>query len=89
LYAFRVHDGTGYGPYDQLPDGQFSVGGLSFHPPCAPRSQFYGQELEVRYGPWDDSDVSFHAPLIGRWGIGDPIRVRATYEVINWLFDQR
>jgi hypothetical protein len=60
LYAFRVHDGTGYGPYDQLPDGQFSVGGLSFH-----------------------------APLIGRWGIGDPIRVRATYEVINWLFDQR
>lgn len=89
MYAFRAQDGTWYGPYDQLPDGQFSVGGLSFHPPCAPRSRFYGQQLEVRYGPWDDGNVSFHAPLIGRGAISDPIRVRATYEVINCLFGQR
>jgi len=82
-----AEDATWLGPYDQLPDGQFGTGWLSFHPPCAPRSRFYGQELEVRYGPWDGG-TSFHAPRI-QLAIEDPIRVRATWQVIKWLFDQR
>ena len=88
LYAFQAGDGTWFGPHDQLPDGQFGVGVLSFHPGCAWRNRFYGQELRVRYGPWD-GDASFHAPLIRQEGNSSPMRVRMTNEVIGLLFDQR
>ncbi len=42
----------------------------------------------MRYGPWDESDVSFHAPEIWR-GVDGSVRVPVTYEVINYLYDQR
>jgi hypothetical protein len=54
-------------------------------PPNAPASRFAGQELLVRHGPWD-GDVSFHAPQIRDEGTGNFVRVRATFEVIDWLF---
>jgi hypothetical protein len=90
LYAFQIWaEGAPWiGPYDRLPDGQFGTGLLSFHPPCAHRNQFYGQELLVRYGPWD-GDTSFHTFRVRPYTLGDPIRVRSTCEVVNWLFDQR
>lgn len=86
LYAFRAQDGAWRGHYDQLPDGQFGTGVLSFHPPGAHRSQFYGQNLQVRYGHWD-GPVSFHTLMI--YSDGGEIRMRATSEVISRLFDQR
>lgn len=84
-YAFRSQDGSWFGPDDQLPEGQFGTGWLTFDPPNAPGSKFAREELLVRYGSWD-GDVSFHAPLIREVGSGNPMRVRATYEVIDWLF---
>lgn len=85
VYAFRSEDGTWFGPDDQLPGGQFGTGWLTFDPPNAPGSRFSGEELLVRYGSWD-GNVSFHAPLIRDAESGSPMRVRATYEVIDWLF---
>ncbi|HUY47272.1 MAG TPA: AsnC family protein [Streptosporangiaceae bacterium] len=84
LYAFRSEDGNWFGPEDLLED-QCGTGWLTFDPPNAPGSKFAGEELLARYGPWD-GDVSFHAPLIRETDSGNPIRVRATYEVIDWLF---
>lgn len=85
VYAFRSEEGSWFGPDDQLPEGQFGTGWLTFDPPNAPDSRFAREELLVRYGAWD-GDVSFHSPLIRDTGSGKPMRVRATYEVIDWLF---
>jgi hypothetical protein len=85
VYAFRSEDGSWFGPDDQLPDGQFGAGRHTFDPPNAPGSKFAGEVLLVRYGSWD-GDVSFHAPLIRDYDSDSPMRVRATYEVIDWLF---
>jgi hypothetical protein len=85
VYAFRSEDGIWFGSDDQLPQGQFGTGWLTFDPPNAPGSKFAGEELLVRYGSWD-GEVSFHAPLIRETGSSSPMRVRATYEVIDWLF---
>jgi len=85
VYAFRTENGIWFGPHDQLPDGQYSDGWLTFDPPNAPGSRFAGQELRARYGPWE-GDVSFHAALIRDAASDRPMRVRATYEVIDWLF---
>jgi hypothetical protein len=60
-------------------------GGLDFSPPNAPAGRFAGQQLLVRHGPWD-TDVSFHAPQVTEKDTGRQVRVRATYEVIDWLF---
>lgn len=85
LYAFRDEDDAWFGPYDELPIGHFSTGWLTFEPPNAPGSRFAGQELLVRYGPWD-GDVSFHAAQIRDEASGNLVRVRITYEIIDWLF---
>ena len=50
-----------------------------------PLAGFAGQELMVRHGPWD-GDVTFHAPQITEKGTGRLVRIRATNEVIDWLF---
>lgn len=83
IYAFCDPDGNWFGPAEAL--DTFGLGWLSFNPPNAPASRFAGQELLVRHGPWD-TDVSFHAPQITEKDTGRPVRVRATYEVIDWLF---
>jgi hypothetical protein len=85
LYAFRTEDGAWFGPWEQLLDGKFGTGWLAFDPPNEPGSRFSGQELLVRYGPWE-GDVSFHAAQIREEGSGILRRVRVTYEVIDLLF---
>jgi len=88
VYAFQAPDGVWRGPYDHLPAGQFATGVLGFHPPCAHRSQFYGENLQVRYGPWD-GPVSLHTLLIFDDTKSRDRRVLATSDVISWLFDPR
>lgn len=85
IYAFCDQAGNWFGPYEALDEGQFGLGWLDFSPPNAPGSRFAGQELVVRHGPWD-SDVTFHAPQITEKDTGGAVRIRATYEVIDWLF---
>jgi hypothetical protein len=85
VYAFRAEGHTWFGPVDQLEDGQFGTGWLTFDQLDAPGSRFAGQELLVRYGLWDE-EASFHAPEIRDTASGSPMRIRATYEVIDWLF---
>lgn len=85
IYAFRDQAENWFGPSEALDEDQYGLGWLSFNPPNAPASRFAGQELLVRHGP-RDGDVSFHAPQITEKNTGRPVRVRATYEVIDWLF---
>jgi len=85
IYAFRDQAENWFGPSEALDEDHYGLGWLSFNPPNAPASRFAGQELLVRHGPWD-GDVSFHAPQITEKNTGRPVRVRATYEVIDWLF---
>jgi hypothetical protein len=83
IYAFCDQAGNWFGPADAF--DKFGLGWLDFNPPNAPASRFAGQELQVRHGPWD-TDVSFHAPQITEKDTGRQVHVRATYEVIDWLF---
>jgi hypothetical protein len=83
IYAFCDQAGNWFGPADAF--DKFGLGRLDFNPPNAPASRFAGQELQVRHGPWD-TDVSFHAPQITEKDTGRQVHVRATYEVIDWLF---
>ena len=83
IYAFCDPAGNWFGPAEAL--DKFGLGWLDFNPPNAPASRFAGQELQVRHGPWD-TDVSFHAPQITEKDTGRQVHVRATYEVIDWLF---
>ncbi len=85
IYAFRDLAGNWFGPADALEEGQYGLGWLDFHPPNASASRFAGQQLLVRHGPWE-GDVTFHAPQIIEKDTGRPRRIRATYEVIDWLF---
>jgi hypothetical protein len=85
VYAFRAEDGDWFGPVDGLEYDDFDTGWLAFDPPIAPGSKFAGEELLVRYGPWDE-EASFFAPLIRDSPTGELRRVRATHEVIDWLF---
>lgn len=85
IYAFRDQAGNWFGPTEDLEEDQYGLGWLSFNPPNAPASRFAGQELMVRHGPWD-GDVTFHAPQITEKGTGRLVRMRATNEVIDWLF---
>jgi hypothetical protein len=85
IYAFSDPEGNWFGPAEALEEGQYGLGWLDFNPPNAPASRFAAQELLVRHGPWD-GDVTFHAPQIIEKDTGRPVRVRATYEVIDWLF---
>jgi hypothetical protein len=85
VYAFSDPAGNWFGPADALPEGHYGLGWLDFEPPNAPASRFAGQQLLVRHGPWD-GDVTFHAPQIIAADTGRPFRIRATYEVIDWLF---
>ena len=83
IYAFCDQARNWFGPADAF--DKFGLGWLDFNPPNAPASRFAGQELQVRHGPWD-TDVSFHAPQITEKDTGRQVHVRATYEVIDWLF---
>ncbi len=85
IYAFSDPAGNWFGPAEALEEGQYGLGWLDFDPPNAPASRFAGQQLLVRHGPWD-GDVTFHAPQIIEKETGRPVRIRATYEVIDWLF---
>lgn len=85
IYAFCDQAGNWFGPAEALDEGQYGLGWLSFNPPNAPASRFAGQQLLVRHGPWN-GDVSFHAPQITEKDTARAVRVRATYEVIDWLF---
>lgn len=85
IYSFRDQAGNWFGPVGDLQEDQYGLGWLSFNPPNAPASRFAGQELLVRHGPWD-GDVTFHAPQITEKGTGRLMRIRATNEVIDWLF---
>jgi hypothetical protein len=85
IYAFSDPAGNWFGPAEALEEGRYGLGWLDFNPPNAPASRFAGQQLLVRHGPWDD-DVTFHAPQIIEKDTGSPVRIRATYEVIDWLF---
>jgi len=84
IYAFADQAGNWFGPTEDDED-QYGLGWLSFNPPNAPASRFAGQKLLVRYGPWD-GDVTFHAPQITEKDTGGLMRIRATYEIIDWLF---
>lgn len=85
IYAFCDQAGNWFGPAEALDKGEYGLGRLSFKPPNAAASRFAGQELLVRHGPWD-GDVTFHAPQITDQVTGRTVRVRATYEVIDWMF---
>jgi hypothetical protein len=85
IYAFSDPAGNWFGPEKALKEDQYGLGWLDFNPPNAPASRFAGQQLLVRHGPWD-GDVTFHAPQIIEKDTGHPVRIRATYEVIDWLF---
>lgn len=85
IYAFCDQDGNWFGPADALEKDQYRTGWLSFDPPNPPPNLFAGQELLVRHGPWE-GDVTFHAPQITEKDTGRLIRIRATYEVVDWLF---
>lgn len=82
--TFCDQEGNWFGSDGALDDDQYRLGWLSFNPPNAPGSRFAGQELLVRHGPWD-GDVTFHAPQITEKDTGQLVRIRATYEVVDWL----
>jgi len=84
ICAFTDQEGNWFGPGEDY-DNRYGLGWLSFNPPNAPASRFAGQDLLVRYGPWD-GDASFHAPQITEKDTGRLVRIRATDEVIDWLF---
>jgi hypothetical protein len=84
IFAFRDMAGNWFGPADAVEDQDCGAGWLSFNPPYAPGSRFAGQELRVRFGPWD-GDVTFHAPHITEEDTGRVIPIRATHEVVDWL----
>lgn len=84
IYAFASQTGVWFGPHEALLPGEFTDGRMQFAP-AEPVTPFAGQQLTVRYGPWDSSDVSVHAPLVTAPD-GQPRRVRATNEVIAFLF---
>jgi hypothetical protein len=84
IYAFRDQDGNWFGSADALEEDRYRTGWLSFNPPNAPANLFGRQEFLVRHGPWD-GDVTFVAPEIIEKGTGRLVRIRATYEVVDWL----
>ena len=82
IYAFRDRAGTWHGQRDALPEGQFAVGRVDFHPPSP--SPYAGQTLEVRYGPWGVAGVSLYTYLV-RAG-DEELRIRPTEDVHSILF---